>query len=176
MAVKKLDALSALGSGSDVWIIAGLDDSKWARKIDWYLNFQLMRAEPRHVGSIAKPSIPLLGFVEQAKEQWDFEMPKVQLSEAAPLMIASSSLLPNVTTVQVTLGQGDESWVAQCHRIWSNLGRPSLRVFLPGAMSSEKFAKQWSKVSEKSPAGGPVEGSRAKESIEVVGEDELLNV
>lgn len=125
-------------------MIGDLDRSKWARKIDWYLNFQLTRAEPHQPVSISSE-------LNQILEEWEVEAPpRIELPHSAPLMVASASLLPNTTTVQVPLNEKTEAWVLSCHRIWTDLGRPSLRVFLPSSVSEAAFEKHWPSADKES--------------------------
>lgn len=138
MAVKTLDALTALVPGADLWIVSDLERSKWARKIDGYLNFQLMRAEP-------KASPELSPELRTIMDSWDFEAPSVEIKPDAPLMVASSDLLPNRQTVLVPFEGNAEEWVAKCHSIWLGLRRPSLRIFLPDSFKAEVLERSWAR-------------------------------
>lgn len=70
------------------------------------------------------------------------DIPKIVSTESAPLLIASSSLLPNHQTVFIP--EIDASnWARSCHKIWLGLGRPTARLFLPKALSKAAFEKAW---------------------------------
>jgi hypothetical protein len=60
-----------------------------------------------------------------------------------PLLIASHSHLPNQMTLEIPMDKELKNWVLLCHHIWKNLGRPSLRVFLPGPALFENFVEEW---------------------------------
>lgn len=162
MANQSLDALSALASGVDLWVVPDLDHSKWARRIDWYLNFQIVRARPHVLPRLSSKLNEILASAE-------FTAPEVSVSPSAPLLVASQDLLPNRATVVVPWSEGENSqreWVRRCHALWRDLSKPyapnglSARFFLPGQLSSDAFLKAW-----------PKEDSSA--SVQVVAETEL---
>lgn len=138
MGLKNLDALTALSPGADLWIVADLGHSKWTRKIDWYLNFQLMRAEPRKAPEISDE-------LRKVMDTWEFDPPTIAVRPTAPLMVASSQLLPNSKTVMVPFTADAGEWVRRCHQVWMELQRPSLRLFLPEALSNGDVEKAWPK-------------------------------
>jgi hypothetical protein len=157
--LKKLDILNALTPGADVWIVPDLGVSSWSRKIDWYLNLQLMRAEPK------KPT-ELCSEMREVAQKWDFDVPVAPLNPLAPLMVVSDRLLPNHQTILVPVGE-DGQWPRRCHRVWLNLGRPSLRIFLPDHQGVETFTQEWSALAS------PVDFGRdrgAEQNIEIVAE------
>ena len=82
MAIRSLDPKTSLASGCDLWIVTEAARSKWARKIDWYLNFQILRAS-LHESKTISPEL------QAVMEKWDFEAPDVGAGSEAPLMIAS---------------------------------------------------------------------------------------
>lgn len=156
-----VDALSALSPGADLWVLADLEYSRWAKKIDWYLNFQMARATPRHAVGPSAGLNELLSKIE-------FEAPEITVNEKAPLMIASGEFLPNRSTVVIPIDHGLDAaarkdWVDRCHRVWSGLGRPNLRVFLPGPVSTEQFMGEWEQIAK--------HGAQAR--VECVPESEL---
>jgi hypothetical protein len=132
-----VDSLFALSTGCDLWMISQLDRSSWARRIDTYLNFQLLRSELHQTPGIS----PALRHV---CEKSAYDAPEFSIGQAAPLMVASGELLPNVSTIQIRLQTGQEqSWVVQISRVWEKLNRPSTRIFLPEGMSADTFLKAW---------------------------------
>ena len=58
-----------------------------------------------------------------------------------PVLISLKGELPAQKILCLPQGKGD--WVAACYRNWKQLGRPSLRVFLPKNMDPEMFANKW---------------------------------
>lgn len=156
MALKVLDPNNALTSGSRLWVVSDLEKSHWARKIDWYLNFQLLRAEP-HRSPELSPEI------KSVMERWEFDAPEISIAERAPLMVASSKLLPNTQTVMVPLSAKEELWVKACHRIWQDLGRPTMRVFLPEESTVEGFSKHWPKADQEAAIELVADGEAGKD-------------
>lgn len=132
------DIDESLQAGADLWICADPESSAWTRRIDWYLNSQIMRAECRQ-----QPAVP--SELLRIEQEWGCDRPTIAVEETAPLMIASSRLLPNRQTVMVPFSGGSASWVKSCARIWKEMNRPSTRVFLPEAISLEEFEKAWPK-------------------------------
>ena len=140
MAIRSLDLETSLTPGCDLWIVSEAARSKWARKIDWYLNFQILRAS-LHESKTISPDL------QGVMDKWDFEAPDVGAGPEAPLMIASYRLLPNKQTVVVEHGetQDHELWVQTCHRVWKQLGTPKIRIFLPDSVPANSFVRAWPK-------------------------------
>jgi len=122
--------------GADLWLVADPAASAWTRTIDWYLNSQIMRAECRQAPA---PAPELL----RIEEEWGCERPAISLEASAPLMIASSRLLPNRQTVVVPYAGSVGAWVQACVRVWQEMKLPSTRVFLPEGISIDDFQKSW---------------------------------
>ena len=131
----------ALSAGCDVWVVPDLDQSLWARRIDWYLNFQFQRAELHKAQSLPAE----LNFI---LSNYEFTPPFTEppLSEAGKshLMVASYERLPNRKTILVSQMDSPQDWVRACSSLWVDLGRPSIRVFLPTMMSAQAFRTYWS--------------------------------
>jgi hypothetical protein len=139
--MKTLDVAEAFSNGRITWIVADLEHSKWSQRIDWYLNFQITRAEPHRPASFAPE-------LQEIIEKWEFEAPAVRLSAVAPLMIASPELVPNHQTVVVPVKGAEAEWVLACHRVWVGLGRPPLRLFLPEGFKAPSVSSRWPKADE----------------------------
>lgn len=130
------DALTALSPGVPLWLIPPLDVSAWSKRIDWYLGFQIRRAIPyRRVDFGAD--------MRQLMESYEDVIPKIARTESAPLMVASSQLLPNHQIVVIPEGGETKTWVETCHRVWKGLDQPATRVFLPPGLTREQFVKAW---------------------------------
>jgi hypothetical protein len=143
MSITALDAENALSSGAKLWILADLGHSRWTERIDWYLNFQINRAEPHTTPQIGEKLNAVLAETE-------FVAPEVKLLEKAPLMVSSSELLPNHVTVVVPLADSASEWVLRGYAVWTELGRPELRVFLPESVSLSTFQSAWPREGEAS--------------------------
>ncbi len=115
-------------AGAPLWIIADQKHSAWAKKLDWYLNFQLRKAK-------FHKSVQLSEKIKQKMQDWGFDLPVLE-KPASPLMIASHKLLPNELTVQIASG---ENWASECLRVLKNLRIDKARIFLPSEMTPQEF-------------------------------------
>ena len=149
MTFHHFEAPQAFTGGSELWLVADLNSSLWASKIDWYLNFQLARAQVHNSPDISRE-------LSEIAARWDFDIKTQRAATAAPLLIASGELVPNLKTVVVpfrtpgkcaTQGEANDSrepeWALRCFKIWKQLGCPKSRVFLPDELKPESFAKKW---------------------------------
>ncbi len=138
MTPEPIDELKALSPGCDVWMVADPAVSKWTRKIDWYLGFQMMKA----AGHTARELPPELKTILQQEE---IELPSLSsgAGQDAPLMVASCGRLPAKMAVVVPFKDNLADWAEKCHGIWQNLKCPPVRVFLPDAVSADSFISSW---------------------------------
>ena len=134
-----VDSLSALSPGRQTWIVPDLGRSRWAQRIDWYLNFQIARAAPHQPATFAPE-------LQDVIEKCELSVPTVRFNPAGPLMISSSDLLPNHQTIVIPVAVGEAEWVMASHRIWIGLGRPPTRLFLPSGVSAAAFENRWPKA------------------------------
>ena len=131
----------AFSSGSNLWIIADLESSKWAQKLDWYLNFQLRRAKlhtPKKISESAQEKIASWGIDVQKLTKGVRSLDR----KKAALMIASQKLLPHQLTIQIpfrdlTVGE----WAQNCLKLLQNLKQTQARIFLPQKISASEFSK-----------------------------------
>ncbi len=131
-----MDQIQAFSSGFPIWIIPDLEHSKWAQKLDWYLNFQLRRAslhQPKKISElnlekIASWGVQLESLIKHTKNQ------------EAPLLIDSRRLLPNEVTVQIPF-QDVASWSKHCLKILKELKLESARIFLPLEVTEAQLTK-----------------------------------
>ncbi len=138
------DALTALSPGVPLWLIPPLDVSAWSKRIDWYLGFQIRRAHPYRRFDFGPD-------MRQLMESYEEVIPKIARTEEAPLMVASSQMLPNRQTVVIPFaaaGAGPAAgagvaWVETCYRVWKGLDQPATRVFLPPNLTRDQFSKAW---------------------------------
>jgi len=139
--MKTIGLPEALSNGRTTWIVGDLEHSKWAQRLDWYLNFQMTRSEPHKPASFAPD-------LQEIIEKWEFEAPAVRLNPVSPLMIASPELVPNHQTVIVPVRGPEAEWVLACHRVWVGLGRPPARIFLPEGFRSASVESRWPKADQ----------------------------
>lgn len=131
------ESSEAFAPGASLWVVTDLERSSWAQKIDWYLNFQLLRAQTH------RPALPG-DELRSVINQWDVEAADVICAEQAPLMVPSARLLPNHAVVLVSFADiQPKDWVKKVHATWAQLDSPSLRVFLPIGLNPTQFAAAW---------------------------------
>lgn len=125
----------SLGPGADLWVLPNNESSEAALKIDWYLNFQMARSQ-YHQGHQLSPDLKKL--IEDLK----LKLPQPEIQENAPLMIAASQSFPCEMVVRLPFSK-EKEWVRSVEKVWTELGRPRLRVFLPKTETTEGFQKHW---------------------------------
>lgn len=135
MSWAELSAEQAFSEGSTLWIVGDLESSLWASKINWYLNFQLRRARFHKSRELPAELVSVV-------QTWEVEAPQFDLDNSAPLLIETSKLLPAQMTVQI-LNKTFDSWTDQAQRIWTDLHKPSVRVFLPEGKTADALAAKW---------------------------------
>ena len=143
MNIQVLYKVGALGPGSSLWIIPSLNQSPWSQRINWHLNFQLSKMKSI---KFKKPSPPL---IKTLKEN---EMPlfKRQSSSASPLLISSSSFLPNSKVVELPKTKTHAFWMELSYKVWKKLDEPSLRLFLTKDFPVSEFQALWPETDQES--------------------------
>jgi hypothetical protein len=136
MGFQTLYRAKAFSAGSDLWVMPEPDESDLATKIDWYLNFQIAKAK---VHKAQENSAPL----SQIIDKHALRLPPAPTTHNLPLMIASEHHFPNRMVVEIKVAQGATTWVQSIQRLWGQLDRPKLRVFLPRSLTPEQFQKAW---------------------------------
>lgn len=139
MPIQQLSKSSALSSGTNLWVLPELNQSTWARQVDWYLNLQMWRSEYHKVPSF---SMELNTWLQ------DNEIKPLQIktSTSAPLMIASQGHLPAAEIVMLPCKNLTEvAWLEAIHQLWLQMNKPSLRIFLPNHIKTEIVHQVWAK-------------------------------
>lgn len=126
----------ALLPGAELWVVPDLNQSTWTQKIDWYLNFQILRSTQHRVAEPPPEMKSVIG-------DWELDPPKIELHKTSPLMIASAQLLPNHAVVVIPMSEQNQNWPESVHSVWAKLDKPSLRVFLPKSVTASNFVKAW---------------------------------
>jgi len=133
-----LSQASAMNPGSSLWIVPDFSASKWTQKLDWYLNFQMIRSS-RHL------SPELRNFTVYVQRETGIDTFDNSPSKNQPLMILSEPFFPNNWVVMVPMADNFNQWVRNVSDIWENLKNPTLRIFLPTGQSASSFEKAWHK-------------------------------
>lgn len=131
-----LSSASAFNPGSDLWIVPDFASCHWAQKLDWYLNFQIVKSQ-RHLSPEIRNFTKLIQR-DSGLEPYELSMPK-----DAPLMVTSDAFFPNKFVVVVPMTANFKIWVKEVSNIWENLKHPSLRIFLPTGQNAGSFNKEW---------------------------------
>lgn len=132
---KPLAFTQALSHGAQLWAVSNPEHSSWNYKIDWYLSFLLQKTR---LNSLKAP------FLSPDSLMKKYKLSSFQWSPSSPLpiLIDSSSYLPNLWTLEL---EYSSQWIQQVHDIWSSLNKPSLRIFAPKLTKKEEIEKKWEK-------------------------------
>jgi hypothetical protein len=137
MAIHTLYRAQAFGPGCALWIIADQPKNPINIRIDWYLNFQLMKARSHHTEKWA----PQLKTILKDNNITQFEN---EDSIKKPLMVPADQNFPVNNIVEIPSPEDKKNWVSKAQTIWEKLNHPELRVFLPTEISTEEFKTYWS--------------------------------
>ncbi len=132
---QKLAKAGAMAIGSELWIVPNPEASPWARKIDWYLNFQMARASSHQP---AKLSVDLQNLLEENEVEF-----APMSSSVKNLMVATQLRVPAHQVVLVPFEGEKNQWLKSCKNIWEQLGFPKLRLFLPVEIKDSDVQKLW---------------------------------
>ncbi len=131
-----LSLASAFNPGSDLWIVPDSNNCRWTHKLDWYLNFQIIKNQ-RHLSPETR------NFTKLIQKDTGLEVYEHTIPKNTPLMITSEPFFPNKWVVVVPMAASFSTWVHEASNIWENLKHPSLRVFLPTGQNAGSFNKEW---------------------------------
>lgn len=139
MPVSTLSASNALNPGADLWILPGVKECRYIQKIDWYLNFQITKSHLHQTHAIPSQVKSLL---------MECQIPEIYFSRDVQniRMLESSSLFPNRWVVQIDSFSSVQTWCQQISEIWTQLRKPTLRVFLPTGLSAGDFQSHWKEL------------------------------
>jgi hypothetical protein len=136
MSFQTLYRAKSFGPGADLWVMPEAAHSSMAKKVDWYLNFQISKAE-------LHTPMPISPELKKVIVENDLGLPEHRLSPDAPLMISSDQHFPVSKIVEIKTLSSLQEWVASIQTLWLKLKRPRLRVFLPNELTPEEFQKLW---------------------------------
>lgn len=136
-----LSAASAFNPGSDLWILPELTNSSWALRLDWYLNFQILKSTRREGVSRSEPLLGLLKEIDWSPEEYS-------AAANAPLMISVENRLPARWVVLLPQSTHASHWIPRTVEIWNSLKRPTLKVFLPPGLQAGNFSEEWKRHSD----------------------------
>lgn len=135
-----LSTASAFSSGHDLWVVSDRTHSRWALKLDWYLNFQMLQGERRDPRRLAEPVKALL-------EESGLPPADSETGESSPMLISADGRLPARWVLFLPMTSDSTNWVSHLAKVWANLQKPSMRVFLPTGLDGLPFTEEWKKHS-----------------------------
>jgi hypothetical protein len=140
MGISVLSLASRLNAGSDLWAMPSVASSQQTLQIDWYLNFQISQAQFRMPRQRAPELQRILDQVEWSVEE------KMTFNQKA-LLVSASNSLPCRWIVALGNSEDLSGWTKDLFDIWKNLGKPSLRVFLPPKVAANDWFSIWRSLS-----------------------------
>lgn len=130
-----LSQASALNPGSDLWVVADFDSSKWTAKLDWYLNFQILKASRRKAPELSP-------FLKEVMDQTGLQISQ-EARPQGPLLIHSEFHLPNRWVLVAPFNSDLKDWIKTVASVWTQLQQPSIRIFLPAGQNASHMAQAW---------------------------------
>ena len=117
---------NAFIKGSDLWVISDIQSSKWTKKINWYLNFQIYKLK-----SVKQLNRDQMAYLSDAG--FDFKNIK---AKTGSILISSDKLLTNKKTLIIPFNNL-KKWLSMAKACWDGLGRPSVRFFTPDKANAD---------------------------------------
>ena len=131
MNFQELSNPNAFLEGSDLWILPDRSQASWADSLDWYLNFQLLRAEQQ------SPR-PLPETIVKISAEEDLSIEEIPANQAAPSLFVGEHYLACRYLVKLP-GELDASWFSKIEKIGQDLLCKKPRIFLPKDFDRENF-------------------------------------
>ncbi|HPI40110.1 MAG TPA: hypothetical protein PLJ21_04855 [Pseudobdellovibrionaceae bacterium] len=146
--MNQISAATALNPGSQLWIIPNSENSPWTLKIDYYLNFLILknlRHKPTQLDLELKNTILQTEiFSLNTFEKKDLPVQNIE----SGLLIYSENSLPNQWTYYLPFHKNPQIWIQKIHKTWQGLKQPSLRFFLPIGLSFNELEVEWKALTE----------------------------
>jgi len=140
MPILPLNQLSAFSAGADLWVCPDIQNSKWTQELDWHLNHQIRKGVQHRMPSLGPE---MKGLLYENQIAWtDVNAP------TQDLLISTDIQLPNRWVLVVGWNGQLRKWCQQIVVQWSRMKHPSLRLFLPGGVSTSDLAREWQSLSE----------------------------
>ncbi|MBN8536745.1 MAG: hypothetical protein J0M15_06805 [Deltaproteobacteria bacterium] len=136
MAVIVLSSNQAFNSGADLWVIPDFSNSAMAIQLDWYNNFLIGK-------TLRKKKLPLDSNLNAILNETELPRYENLPSPHDVIMIPSSKPFPNRWTVMVGYEQDSTLWSQKIFKLYLDLNKPSLRIFLPSNLSMNQFVESW---------------------------------
>jgi hypothetical protein len=124
----------AYSAGSNLWVVADRESSDWTIQLDWYINFQLAKALIRKRMKVPQH------LIDWAKSA-EVEAVDLMTDDNGPMLVHTAKLLPNNQVLHLPYKNNLSQWISYVEAIWTRLGKPSTRIFLPNSASVEDASK-----------------------------------
>jgi hypothetical protein len=125
----------ALGPGAMLWVLPSGDESDWKIQIDWYLNFQISKAQKY---KFSEPDPEFSKFLD------NYEIIVKRSKTGENIFIACENLLPCQMLTLIPIENNSlELWIQKVCETWIQLQRPSFRIFLPNNFPVIRFYEMW---------------------------------
>lgn len=138
MALKKLVNPSAFGAGADLWIIPDPNSSPWSRKIDWYLNLQILRAQNHQTTELPSK-------IQEILIENEIQWVSPRAPENCALLVNGRDHLPTRSVLCIYGELKPKEWIQKGVEIWEKLNQPTVRAFLPESFDDALIDKFWPK-------------------------------
>jgi hypothetical protein len=124
----------ALLEGSKLWVVPDDHYSPWNDRINWLVNFQLSKAELHTVPQLSP-------WIKNCVNECGIET--ITIPQYDPVLIPVKNLLPAEWLCLLPVRSNMQIWVESVYKIWNQLLRPKLRVFLPSGADKEDWQNFW---------------------------------
>lgn len=147
---------NALSLGSQLWVVPALTESFWARKIDWYLNFQIYKAKDFSQNDIRPLKVKKKSVVQIPNETKSLNGISNESNSFAldAKVILNPNILPCEGVLSISCYQSGshspcdennhkaclmECWGKKIATYWLSQKKPSLKIFLPKGINPQFF-------------------------------------
>lgn len=132
MELTHLTPFTALSTAADLWVVSDIQKSRWTQEIDYYINFQITRAQNR-TRQAMDPQLQKIMTKESVEGSID--------AVAGPLMIVPHS--NNLPAKCILYLNATDDWFEKANDVWNNLKRPSVKLFLPASFAHKSIRGDW---------------------------------
>lgn len=124
----------ALLEGSKLWVIPENKFSPWNARINWLINFQLSKTKLHSAPQLSS-------WIKNCIQETGIDIPKINSNET--ILIPIKQQLPADWLCQIPINNRLQNWVENIYKVWNQLQKPKMRVFLPLGADHEDWQKYW---------------------------------
>ncbi len=141
-----LSGASAFQPGSKLWIVSDTKSSSWTLRLDYYLNFLILKNFRHAPPTVSTQLVSILSATGLSSELQQTE--KSLFNSEKPLLLYSENQFPNLWTLHLPYDGQLSAWIKKAHTYWKGLHSPSLRFFLPYQVDPLELENAWQSVSD----------------------------